>query len=98
MGFPEWFAIPIRAEQSGFYKQIGNAACPPIIAAIAESLVRVLGLAGTRIDPTIQATEHVRLGVPVRLALDATPERARSGVLDQCRCSGRVKSAKSATK
>ena len=45
MGFPESFATPPLHDTKGvaqFYRQIGNAACPPVVQAIGVALVRLL--------------------------------------------------------
>jgi DNA (cytosine-5)-methyltransferase 1 len=45
MGFPEDFQIPQASrggEQNLFYKQIGNAVCPPVIKAVGEIIIRHL--------------------------------------------------------
>lgn len=46
MGFPESFTVP-EADCSehmlgGFYRQIGNAVCPPVIRSIGDNIVAVL--------------------------------------------------------
>lgn len=42
MGFPDDFKTPSYAHYNSFYKQIGNAVCPPIIHAIGYELLRLL--------------------------------------------------------
>jgi DNA (cytosine-5)-methyltransferase 1 len=44
MGFPDSFQIPSRKNESqnGFYRQIGNAVCPPVIQSIGAELLRAL--------------------------------------------------------
>eukprot|EP01052_Picozoa_sp_SAG31_P033267 SAG31_NODE_3736_length_3944_cov_1.151120_1_plen_119_part_00 len=45
MGFPESFVIPSHTDERGtalFYKQIGNAVCPPIISSIGAEMLRQL--------------------------------------------------------
>ncbi|EOD33922.1 hypothetical protein EMIHUDRAFT_111465 [Emiliania huxleyi CCMP1516] len=47
MGFPESYSIPPRkqgAGYSGFYRQIGNAVCPPVVAAVGERLLVAAGV------------------------------------------------------
>mmetsp|Transcript_17909 Transcript_17909/g.33675 ORF Transcript_17909/g.33675 Transcript_17909/m.33675 type:complete len:527 (-) Transcript_17909:88-1668(-) len=47
MGFPESFCIPVETrggEQNLFYKQIGNAVCPPVIKAVGELILQRLQL------------------------------------------------------
>ena len=55
MGFPDSFQIVGERgqgstegdrQQAAFYKQIGNAVCPPVIRAIATEMLRVLGARG----------------------------------------------------
>jgi len=49
MGFPETFVIPVISSSEGaslydniFYKQIGNAVCPPVVTAIGEQMQLLL--------------------------------------------------------
>uniref|UniRef100_A0A7S2M1X4 DNA (cytosine-5-)-methyltransferase n=1 Tax=Zooxanthella nutricula TaxID=1333877 RepID=A0A7S2M1X4_9DINO len=42
MGLPEWYRIP--GDGLGFYKQAGNAVCPPVVEAVGERLLAALGL------------------------------------------------------
>jgi site-specific DNA-cytosine methylase len=44
MGFPESFTIPAvkNAGQNGFYRQIGNAVCPPVIQAIGKKIAAAI--------------------------------------------------------
>jgi len=41
MGFPESFEVPPSAKGS-FYKQIGNAVCPPVVRVIGERLIEAI--------------------------------------------------------
>ncbi|CAM9090621.1 unnamed protein product, partial [Ectocarpus fasciculatus] len=45
MGFPDSFKIPDAVKYTTFYKQIGNAVCPPVIHAIGAEVLRILGVA-----------------------------------------------------
>lgn len=43
MGFPEHFRIPAETsggEQNLFYRQVGNAVCPPVVAAVGELILQ----------------------------------------------------------
>lgn len=42
MGFPDSFKVPESSHYNSFYKQIGNAVCPPIIHAIGAEVLRLL--------------------------------------------------------
>jgi DNA (cytosine-5)-methyltransferase 1 len=44
MGFPDSFKIPSikNAGQNGFYRQIGNAVCPPVIEAIGKNIAAAI--------------------------------------------------------
>jgi DNA (cytosine-5)-methyltransferase 1 len=45
MGFPETFRLPPHTrggQQHLFYRQIGNAVCPPVVRALGELLLRRL--------------------------------------------------------
>jgi len=82
-GFPESFvAGSAEPGASGrFYKQIGNAVCPPIIAAIAEEMLRTLRLGTGVRAPVCHPGGAVR-----RLLLAATGPQERSwlcAALDQ---------------
>jgi DNA-cytosine methyltransferase len=47
MGFPDSFIIPDENSEKGrglFYKQIGNAVCPPVIEAIGRQILISLGM------------------------------------------------------
>ena len=41
-GFPETFSIPTGADEGRWYKQIGNAVPPPLVAAVALRVSAVL--------------------------------------------------------
>ncbi|CAM9188968.1 unnamed protein product, partial [Ectocarpus fasciculatus] len=44
MGFPDEFIIPksVAKQYNSFYKQIGNAVCPPVINSIAAEVLKLL--------------------------------------------------------
>jgi len=46
MGFQDSFSIPLGSDhlRGRFYHQIGNAVCPPVIAAIGDKMLSALGL------------------------------------------------------
>ena len=43
MGFPDEFKYPLSAQYNSFYKQLGNAVCPPVIHAIGSEVLKLLG-------------------------------------------------------
>ena len=42
MGFADTFAIP--DDTTRFYQQIGNAVVPPVVEAVAERVLRAVGI------------------------------------------------------
>ena len=93
MGFPNEFQLPVP--QSGnavkaFYHMLGNAVCPPVVAAISGAILHHIlpteevKLDGTYSNGTMATTErdadfwiHFGRTVAVRLALDAIrPDRS----------------------
>ncbi len=93
MGFPEAFRLPNSGATGGdssggdavdrggqFYRQAGNAACPPVVAAIAERMARCLQIiqSGTQGGDSWRDESHDGMTAALRLVMAALPEQARA--------------------
>lgn len=70
-GFPDWFRFT-AAKWHGF-RQVGNAVCPPLAKAVAESLREALDL------PSIRPRKRLRLGRDELLLVPSGAGRSTAG-------------------
>jgi len=91
-GFPETFRIPAMPLACGYYKQIGNAACPPVLAAIGKNMVAVLqqqqqlkgqSEGGPFAVPLEGGEGEAGLSPALRLTLRAAGPDARSALVER---------------
>jgi hypothetical protein len=78
-GFPESFQLPAAGGQA-WYKQVGNAVSPPIVAAVAGALLCAWQHAG--------ACSCAGVHAALRLAVEATPTTPTPATADEARSTG----------
>ena len=82
MGFPETFRVDKCDNANRFYHQIGNAVCPPIIAAVAGAILRAL----ESVDSGSGAEASSRVcGEAFKLLVSACPLRSRDALQQKLR-------------
>jgi len=77
-GFPEWFNLGGCLQKNQLYYQLGNSVCPVIVAAIGESILRVLeGRTRDGHSDMKSAMELLLMSVPdPEKSLGATPKKS----------------------
>ena len=76
-GFPESFKIAVQKEDC-FYRSIGNAVCPPLIAAIAGQLITALEAAAPALEPSPVVPSTMATALEMVLESAPNPMQRRS--------------------
>ena len=82
MGFPEKFCVDKCDNPNRFYHQIGNAVCPPIVAAVAGAILRVLESIDS--DDATEASANV-CGEAFKLLVSSCPLRSHAALQEKLR-------------